>query len=163
MQKNKQIHIAYIGRLEKEKGIEMVIDSIKRSILEERNIFWHICGDGSYLEIFQGIQHPNMKVYGYLDRGYLVAVLEQVDLVLMPSLFLETFGLVALETLTRGVGVCGFSQGGLSDFIHPSLSLDRADPVSSFFEIVDRGTFPILDISNFSYERWVATLKKLTE
>jgi glycosyltransferase involved in cell wall biosynthesis len=43
MQKNKEIHITYIGRLEKEKGIEIVIDSIKRGIIEKRNITWHIC------------------------------------------------------------------------------------------------------------------------
>lgn len=44
MQKNKGIHIAYIGRLESEKGIDILIECIERSISEERNIIWHICG-----------------------------------------------------------------------------------------------------------------------
>jgi hypothetical protein len=81
----------------------------------------------------------------------------------MPSLFLETFGLVALECLSRGVPVCGISQGGLRDFIHPDLAIDPERPVDSFFSIVDRGDFPISDISNFSYSSWITHIEQLTE
>ena len=101
MHKNKEIHITYIGRLEKEKGIEIVISCIKRAIIEERKIIWHICGKGSYMETLQNIKHSHLKVYGHLDKANLDAVLGKTDLVIMPSLFLETFGLVGLETLSH--------------------------------------------------------------
>lgn len=81
----------------------------------------------------------------------------------MPSLFLETFGLVALETLSHGVPVCWFDTWGLKDFIHPSLVLDAATPVDSFFSIIDGGAFPLLDISSFSNEVWISHLRALTE
>ena len=45
MPKNKPIHITYIGRLEKEKGIELIIDCIKNGRETNQNIVWHICGD----------------------------------------------------------------------------------------------------------------------
>jgi hypothetical protein len=80
----------------------------------------------------------------------------------MPSLFLETFGLVALECLERGIPVCGISQGGLQDFIHPYLRLDPEYPVDSFFSIIDRGVFPLSDISDFSYSEWIIHLERLT-
>ncbi len=163
MQKNKEIHIAYIGRLEKEKGIEVVIKCLKRAIVEERKIIWHICGEGSYMEDFQNIQHSHLKVYGHLDKKSLDSVLEKTDLVLMPSLFLETFGLVALETLSHGVWVCWFSQGWLRDFIHPSLVLNPIDPVNSFFRILDIWVFPVIDVSVFSYNIWISRLKELTQ
>ena len=50
MPKNKPIHITYIGRLEKEKGIELIIDCIKNERETKRNIIWNICGDGSYID-----------------------------------------------------------------------------------------------------------------
>ena len=80
----------------------------------------------------------------------------------MPSLFLETFGLVALECLNWGIPVCGISQGGLQDFIHPDLRLDPGNPVESFFSIIDRGVFPVSDISDFSYSEWIIHLERLT-
>jgi len=58
MPNDSTIHITYIGRLVEEKGILIVIDCIKRSIVEKRNIIWHICGDGEYMEVFQKINHP---------------------------------------------------------------------------------------------------------
>jgi glycosyltransferase involved in cell wall biosynthesis len=58
MPKNKAIHITYIGRLVQEKGILIVLECIKRSILEKRNIVWHICGDGEYIDNFKEMNHP---------------------------------------------------------------------------------------------------------
>ncbi|MBX9809819.1 glycosyltransferase [Candidatus Gracilibacteria bacterium] len=160
---NKKLYITYVGRLEKEKGIEIVLSCIKKSLEENRNIIWNICGDGSYKKQFDSIDHPNVIVHGYINKDQLQSILKETNLVLMPSLFLETFGLVALETLSLGVPVCGFNKGGLKDFIHPDLVLDLLDSVNSFFKIVDTGTFPMVDITAFSYEKWMETLTKLTE
>lgn len=163
MQKIKSIHIAYIGRLEKEKWIEIIIDSIKRWINEKRDIIWHICWDGTYLSKIRKLNSKNVQTYWYVSRDAINSVLEKTDFVIMPSLFLETFGLVALETLTHGVPVVWFSQGGLSDLIHTDLTLDPANPVDSLFRIIDNWVFPVMDISDFSYEHWISKLTGLTE
>lgn len=157
------MHIAFIGRLETEKGIEIVLEAIKRSIFEKRNIIWHICGNGSYLAQLRSIDNPSVLVYWQLDRDGLDDVLKKVDLVLMPSLFLETFWLVALETLTRWIPVCWFARGWLIDFVHPTLALDPLDPVGSLFKILDTWVFPLVDISRFSPEIWLTRLRELTE
>lgn len=172
MQKNKELHITFIGRLEKEKGIEILIACIKKSIVEDRNIVWHICGIGSYQSELEKLnterwmnhlyQQP-IHIYGYLDREKINSVLDKSDLVMMPSLFLETFGLVALETLSEWVPVVWFSQGGLTNFIHPVLALDVYAPVDSFFRILDNWVFPLMDISEFSHENWISKLTELTE
>lgn len=41
----------------------------------------------------------------------------------MPSRFLETFGLSALESLSEGVPVIGFQKGGLIPFIPKELAV----------------------------------------
>ncbi len=172
MQKNKELHITFIGRLEKEKGIEILIACIQESIIQKRNIVWHICGSGSYqselekLNSDRWINHISqqyIQMYGYLDREKINSVLDKTDLVIMPSLFLETFGLVALETLSGWVPVVWFSQGGLSNFIHPILALDIKAPVDSFFHILDIWIFPLMDISEFSQDHWLSKLTELTE
>ena len=43
--------------------------------------------------------------------------LANVDVSLMPSTFLETFGLSALESLSLGVPVAGFPKGGIVPFL----------------------------------------------
>ncbi len=170
MQKNKGLHITYIGRLEKEKGIEIVIACIKKWITENRNIVWHICGTGMYqselekLSNICGIDHSEqINIHGHVDQKKIMEVLSITDLVLMPSLFLETFGLVALETLSSGVPVCGFPFGGLSEFIDPVLALDTWDPVLSFFRILDAWIFPVVNVSDFSQDHWIARLRELTD
>lgn len=166
MLKNKPIHITYIGRLEKEKGIELIIDCIKNGRKTEKNIIWNICGDWSYIDKIRDLQKyakSDIRIYWHIDRQKINEVLNETDLVLMPSLFLETFGLVALETLMQWIPVCGFARGGLTDFIHPSLVLDSRDPIGSFFQILDRWGFSVLDVSGFSYNIWIERLKHLTD
>lgn len=163
MPKNKAIHITYIGRLVQEKGILIVLECIKRSILEKRNIVWHICGDGEYIDNFKEMNHPWVIVHWYVDKNKLIEILSYTDMVFMPSLFLETFGLVALETLVYWVPVCGFSKWWLQDFISPVLCLDSENPVNSFFAILDKKDFPVMNVSNYTYDLWIKKLRELTD
>jgi len=45
----------------------------------------------------------------------------------MPSRFLETFGLAALESLSEGVPVIGFQKGGLIPFISKELIISFSE------------------------------------
>lgn len=165
MQKNKSIHITYIWRLVPEKWVWFIIDCIEKWREIGKNIVWHICGDGSYMEKFRELEKydkSDICIYGHIGRSELDAVLSITDLVLMPSLFLETFWLVALDTLERWVPVCGFARGGLTRFIHPSLILDPEHSLDSFFQILYTWVFPLQDISSLSYDLWLEQLSELT-
>jgi glycosyltransferase involved in cell wall biosynthesis len=109
------------------------------------------------------IDTSDIRVYGHIDRSELDSILGMTTFVLMPSLFLETFGLVALETLTRWVPVCGFARGGLVDLIHPSLILDPIDPIGSLFRIISTWDFPLLGVSDLAYDTWIERLRVLTD
>lgn len=71
--------------------------------------------------------------------------------------------MVALEVLSLGKPVIGFRQGGLTDFIDPTLALNPLSPVDSFFDIIKRGVFPLVDISKYSYETWLTNLHEMTK
>lgn len=65
------------------------------------------------------------KIYffGWQSQATIRSVLEVSHFALMPSRFLESFGLSALESLSGGVPVIGFQKGGLVPFIQEGLTL----------------------------------------
>ena len=60
---------------------------------------------------------PGVLFFGFRPKSVIEAVLPVFDVSVMPSRFLETFGLSALESLSAGGPVCGIRKGGLSAFV----------------------------------------------
>lgn len=90
----------------------------------------------------------------------------------MPSEFLETFGLVALESLHAGIPVIGYKKGGVIPFIHDRLALDLGDSVGSCIRILQEifaGTIEkkaihdSFDLSPYSLSAWRKNLQLLLE
>jgi glycosyltransferase involved in cell wall biosynthesis len=67
------------------------------------------------------MQHPlygiHLFYHGRLPKDQTITRMSKAQYTLMPSLFLETFGLVALDSLACGVPVIGEKKGGLTPFI----------------------------------------------
>ena len=76
----------------------------------------------------------------------------------MPSRFLETFGLVALESIQSGLTVVGFRKGGLVPFIHEAYALDELNPVESFVGIIQEilriGIISEIELNSYSLTLW---------
>lgn len=159
---NRVLNIAFVGRLEQEKGVKILIAAIQRWSLN-RDITWHICWVGSYGAILDELWLNNIRLYGKKDNFEVLNIMGNCDFTFMPSLFLETFGLVALESWSVGTPVIGFRKGGLIDFIPDTLALDPVEPVESLYRILDNKEAYQLDISNFSYSLWKERLNKITE
>ena len=82
-----------------------------------------IAGSARILDI------PESIVFlGWQDRRTVFHFLKQMHYTIMPSRFLETFGLVALESLTHGVPVIGYAKGGLTAFISETFRLADERP-----------------------------------
>lgn len=155
--------IFFIGRLEYEKWCDILLEIIQKSLSESKNLEFHIFGDGSMREKFSHFDNNFVKMHGKVSREKIFENLKYADFLLMPSRFLETFGLVALESLSAGVPVIGFKKWWLSDFVPENLSLSEENPVESFFKILENPKSEIIDISRFSYENWQKNLKNLTK
>lgn len=75
---------------------------------------WHICSDGSSeKEILELVEkYPkNVKYYGKVNPEKLRELYQNADFLIMPSRFLETFGLTAMESLACGTPVIGWKKG----------------------------------------------------
>jgi len=162
------IHIAYIGRLEKEKWIQDLIEMIRESTFRE-SIYWHIIGEGSYLWLLQTeLDNDRVTIYGKLSKNELYGILKnQIDITLMPSKFLETFWLVALESIMLWVPVIGYRKWWLIPFIDPSGALDEYDPVGSFDKYIQQvlsdGIWDTISHELYTRDIWINSIQSLTE
>ncbi|USN55943.1 MAG: glycosyltransferase [Candidatus Peribacteria bacterium] len=72
----------------------------------------HIYGDGVLRkQVEEAAQHyANIYYYGHVPKQEVFAFRATCQYTLMPSTFLETFGLVALDSLSVGVPVLGYRK-----------------------------------------------------
>lgn len=66
----------------------------------------------------EGYEGPSwLKAVGKLDYASMPEAYRDADLCVVPSLWEEPFGLVALEAMASGVAVCASRTGGLQDIV----------------------------------------------
>jgi glycosyltransferase involved in cell wall biosynthesis len=123
------ITFVFVGRLTREKGFDLVIDLAKRAQQHHADrIRFFVFGDGplrsdllSVMESCPAIHYFWRKPLHEIINRYLPGC----QYALMPSRFLETFGLSACEMLMTGIPVIGPAQWWLEPFIpKPFNTLD---------------------------------------
>lgn len=104
----------YIGRLDKEKGIEFLLDSIKESGNKIRLLIAG-AGDEGYVELLKN-KSDTMDVH-FLGKVAPAHFFESVDFTIVPSLWYEPMGRVVIESFSYGVPVIGSELGGIGELI----------------------------------------------
>ena len=129
MNTTKTLGLLFLGRLEKEKGFDLIYDFISQYPGKELPFDRYIFGSGSYesgiLELsyhFKQIHFFGRKPLSEVER-----YLENIDYCLMPSRFLETFGLSAINILQQGIPIVGFKKGGLIPFIQDEYAIEQSE------------------------------------
>lgn len=118
---NKFWHVAFLGRLSKQKNPARFIDIIE-NINKKINIKAIMIGDGELkIEIERLISEKGMKevieLKGYQENPY--KYLKRAKVLCMPSLW-EGFGLAAVEALALGKPVYASPVGGLVNIVDES-------------------------------------------
>lgn len=114
--------LMYAGRLTAEKGVMVALEAVDLLVnRDRRQVRLEVFGSGDphyqfELEAFVR-SHGLSKVVifnGLVDQDRLIRAYDGADLVVVPSLWAEPFGLVAVEAMARGVAVIASDVGGLS-------------------------------------------------
>ena len=132
--KKAPLWLLFLWRLEQEKGFDLIFDFINqypnKELPFELYIFWSWSYEQGLLELsyrFKQIHYfwwkPLTEVERYLDN---------IDYCLMPSKFLETFWLSAINVLKRWIPVVGFKKGGLIPFIQDRYDISQCKWSSDF-------------------------------
>ena len=88
-----------------------------------------IAGDGPERGKIEGLARQiglNVDFAGWVDTEERSNLLRQTDLVAVPSLWPEPFGLVGIEAGSFGVPAVGFAVGGIPDWLIPGQSGELA-------------------------------------
>lgn len=104
-------------------------------------MFRELSGYSGFQDLSRGEkmdESKRVRYFGHRPKEEIKEALDNTHYLLMPSRFLETFGLSALEAISQGVVVVGYSKGGLSQFLLPELAV-----VDAFDEDKDMTNFLI--------------------
>jgi glycosyltransferase involved in cell wall biosynthesis len=106
-----------LGRIVENKGYEEVIKSFMK--ISNENVKLHIAGDGPYLSYLKEISEGDNRIifYKYVSDEVLDNILEKCSYLIVPSKWYETFGLVIIEGLNRGLPVIASRIGGIPEII----------------------------------------------
>lgn len=113
--------IAYIGPYSQEKGFFdflKIADEFLKSDANHRAI---IMGDDI------SISFDNIINFGKYDQEKMTQLLQDIDLVILPSQWHETFGLIAMEVLATGTKVIVSERMGVGDLLPNELKI-RSKP-----------------------------------
>ncbi len=171
MAKNgESLQIFFASRLVLEKWVDILINAIEASQKDPilRAVHWHICSDGHFTWEIRSLseKYPqNVSYYWKLWIEKMRELYRMSDFLLMPSRFLETFGLTALESLASWTPVIGIRKGWLIHFIPEDLALDEEEPVHSLLRILRKyhsvNPPEALDVTQYDKKNWMLQLDQI--
>lgn len=127
--------VVYVGRLDEEKGLEVLLNAIPEVLDENRKIQFVLAGKGVMEESIRSWISKNrlssqVKLPGYL-RGKVLSYLYKVsDIQVVPSMY-EPFGIVALEGMINQCAVVVSKTGGLAEIVEHGKDGLQCEPGDS--------------------------------
>jgi len=136
LDENSRIAFGYVGTLAPHKGVHILMQAMQRLPPEvcELHVFGSDSHYGDYGRMLKELAAGlNVSFHGALDRSRIGSAFEQIDCLVMPSLWLENSPVVIQEAFAAGVPVIASGQGGMAELIQDGRSgrLFQAGDVSA--------------------------------
>jgi glycosyltransferase involved in cell wall biosynthesis len=114
-----QLRFGYIGTLQPAKGVDILVRAFHRLDDDQVELRLHGGGkpDDPFVDRLTRVQDPRIHFLGRYDNLRLPELLARVDVVVIPSIWHETFSLVAREALLAGLPVIASAVGALPEVI----------------------------------------------
>jgi glycosyltransferase involved in cell wall biosynthesis len=115
--------IAYLGRVSREKGLEVLSDAFERVLVEHPDAVLGVIGDGPWRPTFQErLSHTGRAIFtGEIKGVALAQALASADVFAFPSTT-DTFGNAVLEAMACGVPAVVTDQGGPKEIVQHDVS-----------------------------------------
>lgn len=128
--------ILFIGRLDRLKGGDYLIKAMAEVCkILPRNYQIDFAGDGKEHAKWQALakeimsQHPQLKInfLGWQSREQINQLLSESDLLVVPSVWPEPFGLIGYEASHYNLPVVAFNVGGIPEWLKDGFNGHLAD------------------------------------
>jgi glycosyltransferase involved in cell wall biosynthesis len=115
------LSIGYIGVVVQHKGVHVIVDALRRARLPRARLtLFGVLTQPYFGELRKAadrIDNLEFRAYGAFDPAELPALLGGVDIVVVPSLWWETYSIVLREALACGIPVIASRVGALSEAV----------------------------------------------
>jgi glycosyltransferase involved in cell wall biosynthesis len=168
-------------RLDPEKGWDLIVNRLHKildpAFPKKYTVQYDIYWDGSMrpqIEELAKLYPDHISYYGYMPLKKIFKNSLDYDFVLMPSRFLETFGLSALDFAQFGIPTIGYKKGGVSPFILDSLNIlnykgenEQAQFDAAMQGILWADSYPTVDQKSikdtYSVGQWIQQFDTIVE
>jgi len=128
--------VLFLSRFGPGKGGERAIQAVARCqrSLPDRPLHLTMAGDGPDLARCQRLAAKLGIVTdfpGWVDAERRLALLRDSDVLIVPSLWPEPFGMVGVEAGSFGVPAVAYATGGIVDWLRPGENGEAAEPYGS--------------------------------
>lgn len=114
-----ELRLLYLGRLETEKGIEVVCRAFAGLAGELPDVSLDIAGSGTKEEIMRALYEdvPRVRFHGHMTGEAKENLIARADALIMPSIVHEVFGNSIIEAYAHGKPVIASRIGGMQELI----------------------------------------------
>ncbi|MBF0244286.1 MAG: glycosyltransferase family 4 protein [Planctomycetes bacterium] len=110
--------VMFVGRVIADKGIYDFLQMIQ-TLPQDTEV--HIVGDGPDMskmkELIGKMEYPIIHLHGWLDRKGLIRCYDNSCVVVVPSLWMEPFGIIGLEAMARSRPIIAYEVGGIPEWL----------------------------------------------
>lgn len=134
--------LLFLGRLDRLKGGAVLLDALPLAAADiGRGLRVTFAGDGPARSQWEAraarlrrrAESTTVEFAGWVDRARMPAMLAETDLLVLPSLWPEPFGLVGLEAGLHGVPTAAFAVGGITEWLEDGVNGHLAPSPSHAF------------------------------
>ena len=151
--------LLFLARIEKEKGIYIVLDTFKELLKKHKDLSLTIAGDGSELQnVKKFISNHNLKnviITGRISGKKLKDVFENNCIYFFPTFHGEGMPTSLLEAMAFGLTIVSRPVGGTIDFFNPKMGkLINSKSAEDFSEVINvflEDVKLLESISNYNY------------
>jgi glycosyltransferase involved in cell wall biosynthesis len=118
------LRLGYVGGLGRQKGIHHLVDAVNR--LPDESVTLSIYGDTEVFpeyvaELRQSATHPGIRFKGLVSRSALWPALRELDALVVPTLWYETFSIIVHEAFAAGLPVIASRIGVMPEVIREGV------------------------------------------
>ena len=114
--KNSKINFGFMGRVIPTKGIKILVDTFKKLPNEQLSIYGNIGIQKRFLET------KNIIFKGAYDNNNINEVLNDIDVLIVPSIWYENAPLVIQEAFLAGIPVITSDIGGMAELVKDKIN-----------------------------------------
>lgn len=121
----REIVIGFLGRLEPYKGADLLVRALAR-LPADLPVHLRIAGVGVDVAFARRLEaaarrDPRIRLVGLVEHEQVPAFLDDIDVLAVPSRYMETGPIVVQEARALGIPVMGADLGGISERVHDGV------------------------------------------